>query len=130
MDIDYRSFTGRENPQLLPVHVENSVYHGMDALFARRLCGRGLAPLALLSSRNLRPGLSARTLDRVSMCGKLLVKIAAAEVASLGHEDHVVDELLLELDLIVQSGFQVLDRVLDAFHLEESGDNGRIGFAV
>ena len=28
-------------------------------LFARRLCGRGLAPLALLASRNLRPGVSA-----------------------------------------------------------------------
>ena len=33
------------------------------------------------------------------MRGELLVKIAVAEIASLGHEDDVVDELLLELDL-------------------------------
>merc|ERR1719326_1324542 len=94
------------------------------------LCGRGLAPLALLPSRNLRPGVSARALNRVSMCGELLVKIAAAEIASLGHEDHVVDELLLELNLVVQSGFEVLESFLDRFSLEEPRNDGRVCFAV
>merc|ERR1719263_2752777 len=101
-------------------------------LYRARSCSRGLAPLALLASRNStrRPVLSGHALSRVPVRGDLLVEATGAQIASLRHENHVVNELLLELHLVVQSGFQVLHRVLDAFSLEIPCDDGRICFAV
>merc|ERR1719263_976930 len=101
-------------------------------LYRARSCSRGLAPLALLASRNStrRPVLSGHALSRVPVRGDLLVEATGAQIASLRHENHVVHELLLELHLVVQSGFQVLESFLYGIRLEVPCDDGRVRFAI
>merc|ERR1719333_1389104 len=113
------------------VHVENSDWHALK-VYRTTLRGRGLAPIALLTSRSRNPclGLSGAALSRVSMRGNLLVEASAAQTASLRHEDYVIDELLLELHLGVQSGFHVLESFLDTFSLEIPSDDSRIRHAI
>merc|ERR1719174_2531614 len=124
------SLAGRDDPQLR-ASTSSKLSLVCGEHLSHDIMRNGLPPIALLSSRSStrRPGLSIRALSRVSTRGDLLVEAAVAQIASLRHENYVVDELLLELHSVVQSRFHVLHSLLDTFSLEIPPYHGRVRLA-